>query len=67
MVEAIATPEGKTGAQRRVGKAEQARDAFARMVTDVSRRGFYGAATLTLTVQDGHIQHVKLGVEHVLK
>jgi hypothetical protein len=49
------------------GKAEQATEAFARLLADASRRGFYGTAGLTLSIQDGHIQHIRVAMEKMIK
>lgn len=48
-------------------KLAQAEAAFAQIVADASRRGFHGTAGLVLSVQDGHIQHVKVSVEKMIK
>ncbi len=49
------------------GKAEQAAEAFARLLADASRQGFYGTAGLTLSIQDGHIQHIRVALEKMIK
>ena len=49
------------------GKAEQAAEAFARLLADASRRGFYGTAGLTLSIQDGSIQHIRVALEKMIK
>ena len=41
-----------------MNKIEQVEAALAKLMADASRRGFYGEAGLTLSVQDGHIQHI---------
>ena len=48
-------------------KAEQAAAAFAKLLADASRRGFYGTAGLTLSVQDGSIQHIRVTWERMIK
>lgn len=48
-------------------KAEQTQTALAELLATATRRGFYGSATLTLSLQDGHIQHVKVATERMLK
>jgi hypothetical protein len=48
-------------------KLEQAETAFAQLVADASRRGFYGTAGLTLSIQDGRIQHIRLAMERMIK
>jgi hypothetical protein len=53
--------------ETRPSKAEQAETAFAQLMADASRRGFYGTAGLTLSIQDGHIQHIRVAVERMIK
>jgi hypothetical protein len=48
-------------------KLQQAETAFAQLIADASRRGFYGTAGLTLSVQDGRIQHIRLALEKMIK
>ena len=48
-------------------KAEQAAAAFAKLLADASRRGFYGTAGLTLSVQDGSIQNIRVTWERMIK
>ncbi|MEM6329107.1 MAG: hypothetical protein AAF790_02545 [Planctomycetota bacterium] len=48
---------------RRGGKAEQATEVFAQLLAAASQRGFFGAVTLTLNIQDGHIQNMKASTE----
>jgi hypothetical protein len=48
-------------------KIEQAESAFAQLVAEASRRGFYGTAGLTLSIQDGTIQHIRVAVERMIK
>ncbi|MEM9187449.1 MAG: hypothetical protein AAGB00_13235 [Planctomycetota bacterium] len=59
----VAKSHGEAGR----GKAAQARDAFAELLGAASARGFYGSVSLTLTVQDGHIQHVKVATERAIR
>jgi hypothetical protein len=40
---------------------------FAKLLTAAHTRGFYGTATLTLTVQDGSIQHLRVAVDRMVK
>jgi hypothetical protein len=47
-----------------VDRVEQA---LAQLLADVSRRGFYGEAGLTLSVQDGRIQHIRVAIERMIK
>jgi hypothetical protein len=59
MTTATSTPE--------TNKVQQAEAAFAQLMADASRRGFYGTAGLTLSIQDGRIQHIRLAVESMIK
>jgi hypothetical protein len=51
----------------KLNKVEQAETAFAQLVADASRRGFYGTAGLTLSIQDGRIQHIRVALERIIK
>ena len=48
-------------------KLALAQAAFAQLVAEASRQGFHGTAGLILSVQDGHIQHVKVKVERLMR
>jgi uncharacterized protein with FMN-binding domain len=48
-------------------KLTEAQTAFAQIVADASQRGFFGTTGLTLTVQDGHIQNIKVAVERMIR
>jgi hypothetical protein len=48
-------------------KIEQAEAALAQVLAEASRRGFFGTAGLTLSVQDGRIQHIRVVVERMIK
>jgi len=58
---AILEPTTKTN------KVEQAEATFAQLMADASRRGFYGTAGLTLSIQDGRIQHIRVALERLIK
>jgi hypothetical protein len=51
----------------RPNKLQQAEAAFAQLIVEASRRGFYGTAGLTLSIQDGTIQHVRVALERMIK
>jgi uncharacterized protein with FMN-binding domain len=51
----------------KTNKVEQAEVAFAQLMADASRRGFYGNAGLTLSIQDGRIQNIRVAVERLIK
>jgi hypothetical protein len=48
-------------------KIEQAEVALAQLMADASRRGFYGTAGLTLSIQDGRIQHIRVALERMIR
>jgi uncharacterized protein with FMN-binding domain len=62
-----ATLEATNNTNAKANKAEQAEEAFARLLADASRRGFYGTAGLTLSIQDGRIQHIRVALEKMIK
>ena len=41
--------------------------ALSQLLADASRRGFYGEAGITLSVQDGRIQHIRVALERMIK
>lgn len=53
--------------ERKIGKSQQAEAAFWRLMSEASRRRFYGSVTLSLSVQDGRIQQVRLTTDQALK
>ena len=50
-----------------LNKVEQAETALAKLIADSSQRGFYGEAGITLSVQDGRIQHIRVALERMIK
>ncbi|MEO1497503.1 MAG: hypothetical protein AAFV43_10165 [Planctomycetota bacterium] len=60
--ERVTTPEG-----RRIGKTQQAEAAFWRLIKEASSPGFYGSLSLSMNVQDGAIQQVRVATEQTLK
>jgi hypothetical protein len=48
-------------------KAEEAHEAFVQMLVDASQPGFFGTATLSLALQDGVIQNIRVATEKLLK
>ncbi|WP_145245317.1 hypothetical protein [Aeoliella mucimassa] len=48
-------------------KALQAQEEFAKLLSSASARGFHGTAGITLSVQDGHIQHLKIHFERMVR
>lgn len=51
----------------RDSKTSLAQAALADLLAETARQGFYGAATLTVSLQDGHIQYVRIATERMLK
>ena len=50
-----------------MNKVQQVEAALAKLISDSSQRGFYGEAGLTLSVQDGVIQHIRVAIERMIK
>lgn len=48
-------------------KIKQAEAALAKLVADSSQRGFFGEAVLTLSVQDGVVQHIRVALERMIR
>jgi hypothetical protein len=48
-------------------KRAQAQAEFAKLLDAAATRGFHGTATLTVSVQDGHIQHLRATVERMIR
>ncbi|MEM8944128.1 MAG: hypothetical protein AAGD11_03015 [Planctomycetota bacterium] len=52
---------------RKADKREQVRAEFAKVVDNVSVRGFHGTASVTVNVQDGHIQYARVMVDRMVR
>jgi hypothetical protein len=48
-------------------KVAQLQSIVAELLTEALRRGFFGTATVELSVQDGTIQHIRRMVERIEK
>jgi hypothetical protein len=48
-------------------KKAQAQEEFAKLLAAAATRGFHGTASITLSVQDGHIQHLRVAVERMVR
>lgn len=48
-------------------KIQQVETALAKLLAESSQRGFYGEAAITLSVQDGVIQHIRVATEKMIK
>ena len=40
---------------------------FAKLLAAAETRGFHGTASITLSVQDGHIQHLRVAVDRMVR
>ena len=56
-----------TSTKRNTERREQAKVEFARVIENVSSRGFFGTASVTVNVQDGHIQYTRVCVDRMVK
>lgn len=52
---------------RATDKRLQAESEFAKLVENTCVRGFHGTASVTISVQDGHVQHTRVSVERMIK
>jgi hypothetical protein len=50
-----------------INKIQQVEAALAKLLADSSQRGFHGEAGITLSVQDGVIQHIRVAIEKMIK
>ncbi len=48
-------------------KHQQAEVEFAKLIENVSVRGFHGSASVTVNVQDGHIQTTRVMVDRMIR
>jgi hypothetical protein len=53
--------------QTRLTKHDRVQIAFAQMLAEATRRGTFGAATLSFNVQDGAIQQIRVAIERSLQ
>lgn len=51
----------------KIDKSAQAKAEFARLLQAVQLRGYYGTATLTVSLQDGCVQHLRISTERMVK
>jgi hypothetical protein len=57
------TRESRVESTKRV----QAQAEFLKLLSAAETRGFHGTATITVSVQDGHIQHLRVAVERMIR
>jgi hypothetical protein len=50
-----------------IEKCRRAEEEFAKVIENVCGRGFFGTATVSVSVQDGHIQNTRITVERLLR
>lgn len=48
-------------------RRRQAQAEFMKLIESVSSAGFYGTASVTVNVQDGHIQTTRVAVERMVR
>jgi hypothetical protein len=48
-------------------KHSQAQAEFAKLLSAAETRGFHGTASITLSIQDGHIQHLRVAVDRMVR
>ena len=48
-------------------KRLQAEAEFTKLLAAAQTRGFHGTATLTVSVQVGHIQHLRVAIERMVR
>ena len=48
-------------------KRAQAQAEFTKLLSAAETRGFHGTASITVSVQDGHIQHLRVAVERMIR
>lgn len=57
-----ATEHNAKPSKRVQGQAE-----FAKLLAAAESRGFHGTASITVSVQDGHIQHLRVAVDRMIR
>jgi hypothetical protein len=56
-----------TAATTNAKKVAQLEKALSELLTETLKRGFFGIATVEVSVQDGTIQHIRRKVEQIEK
>jgi len=51
----------------KTNKRSQAQAEFAKLLAAAETKGFHGTASITLSVQDGHIQHLRVAVDRMVR
>jgi uncharacterized protein with FMN-binding domain len=60
-------PMHATQSITKLSKRNEAHAEFTKLLSAAETRGFHGTASITVSVQDGHIQHLKVLVERMIK
>ncbi len=50
-----------------ISKRSQAQAEFVKLLSAAETRGFHGTASLTVSVQDGHIQNLRVSVDRMIR
>ena len=56
-----------TQTNTKVSKRSQAQTEFAKLLSAAETRGFHGTASITVSVQDGHIQNLRVSVDRMIR
>ena len=51
----------------KIDKRQEAKAEFAKLIDSACIAGFHGSASVTITVQDGHIQYTRVTVERMVR
>jgi hypothetical protein len=51
----------------KIDKRQAAQTEFRKLLENACVAGFHGTASVTITVQDGHIQYTRVAVERMVK
>jgi hypothetical protein len=63
MLDAMDTVQTNT----KPSKRSQAQAEFAKLLSAAETRGFHGTASITVSVQDGHIQNMRVSVDRMIR
>lgn len=50
-----------------IDRRQQAEREFVKLLENLSVRGFHGTASITVNVQDGHIQYTRVMVDRMVR
>ena len=63
----VSSRDSDNACDRVASRHEQAQDEFARLLAAVGVRGFHGTATIAVSLQDGHIQNLRVSTERMVR